>query len=142
MGVLWLSTVPLTSGTVVQQFGTAHSGTLFGIVFMSHQVGAFVGAWMGGYVVDASGSYAAAWWAAVGLGVFAALVHLVIDDGPVAPYQPQAHRRWRLAPTTGAVALVTAMAVGPFLASPVAADGPPGAAETNYLCVLHPIRAG
>lgn len=134
MGVLWLSTVPLTSGIVVQQFGTTHSGTLFGIVFMSHQVGAFIGAWMGGAVVDATASYLPAWWTAVGLGVFAAIVHLFIDDGPVAPYAPVVGRRWRVAPTTGALLLVLAMAVGPFLDT----RRPAVASDAPYLCVLHP----
>lgn len=125
MGFLWLSTVPLTSAIVAQQFGTQHSGTLFGIVFMSHQVGAFIGAWMGGYVVDSSGSYNAAWWTAVALGVFAAVVHLRINDGPVPPLAPGSRRRFRAAPATGALVLIMAMAVLPLLTQEPAAAVPP-----------------
>jgi predicted MFS family arabinose efflux permease len=62
MGVLWLSTIPLTSGVVMAQFGTRHAGSLFGIVFLSHQVGSFVGSWGAGLVRDAMGSYDAWWW--------------------------------------------------------------------------------
>jgi predicted MFS family arabinose efflux permease len=80
MGLMWLSTVPLTSSIVVQVFGARFVGTLFGIVFFSHQVGAFVGVWMGGKVFDATGSYLPVWWMAVGLGAFAALINLPIDD--------------------------------------------------------------
>ncbi len=138
MGLLWLSTVPLTSGIVVQQFGTAHSGTLFGIVFASHQVGAFIGAWMGGAVVDATASYLPAWWTAVGLGVFAAVVHLFINDGPVPPYAPVVRRRWRVAPTTGALLLVLALAIGPFLD----VGRPAVAGDTPFICVLHPNQVG
>ena len=69
MGLLWLSTVPLTSGLVAVMFGTQHMGTLFGIVFLSHQVGAFVGVWLGGAVFAATGGYDIVWWLSVGLGV-------------------------------------------------------------------------
>ena len=82
MGLLWLSTVPLTSGVVMTQFGVAHAGTLFGIAFLSHQVGAFAGIAGGGWVRDATGSYEAWWWVQVALGVLGALLHLVIDDAP------------------------------------------------------------
>ncbi len=80
MGLLWLSTVPLTSSIVVHVFGPRYIGTLFGIVFFSHQIGAFVGVWLGGRVYDATGSYLPVWWAAAALGAFAALVNLPIDD--------------------------------------------------------------
>ena len=80
MGLLWLSTVPLTSSIVVHVFGRRYVGTLFGIVFFSHQIGAFIGVWLGGRVFDATGSYLPVWWAAVALGAFAALVNLPIDD--------------------------------------------------------------
>lgn len=82
IGLLWLATVPLTSAIVVGQFGTTHAGTLFGVVFLSHQIGAFAGAWMGGSMTDRFGSYEPVWWIAVGLGVLAAVVHLAIDEGP------------------------------------------------------------
>ena len=87
MGVLWLSTVPPTSGIVTEMFGPTNSGALFGIVFLSHQMGSFIGAWMGGEVVDITGSYAVMWWLAVGLGVFAMAMHLLLDEGP-APTPP------------------------------------------------------
>lgn len=83
IGVLWLGTVPLTSGLVAQIFGMQYMATLFGFVFFSHQVGSFLGAWMGGYVHDATGSYDLVWWTAVGLGVAASVLHLPIDDRPV-----------------------------------------------------------
>lgn len=82
MGLLWLSTVPLTSGIVASQFGTAHSGTLFGIVFLAHQIGAFIGAWIGGASSVRFDSYLPSWWVAVGLGIMAAVLHLMIDEGP------------------------------------------------------------
>ena len=82
LGLLWLSTVPLTSGIVAQVFGPRYMGTLFGIVFLSHQLGSFTGVALGGLLYDIYGSYEAAWWIAVALGGIAALMHLVIDDTP------------------------------------------------------------
>ena len=82
MGLLWLGTVPLTSGLVVQIFGLRSVGTLFGIVFLSHQLGAFVGVWLGGALYDATGSYDVVWWTAVALAVLAALLHLPINERP------------------------------------------------------------
>lgn len=79
-GFLWLSTVPLTSGLVAQIFGPRYMATLVSIVMLSHQVGAFFGAWLGGATYDATGSYDLVWYMAIGLGVFAALVHLPIRD--------------------------------------------------------------
>ena len=96
IGVLWLSTVPLTSAMVTEQFGTRHAGALFGVVFLSHQVGALAGALSGGSLYDATGSYDVVWWIAVALGVAAAAAHLSISDGPILP-SPVAHapgRRW------------------------------------------------
>ena len=84
MGVLWLSTVPLTTGIVAQMFGLKFMGTLFGIVFLSHQLGSFTGVWLGGVLYDRTGSYEAMWWAGVCLGLFAAVVHLPINDRPLA----------------------------------------------------------
>ena len=69
MGLLWLSTVPLTSGLVALMFGTRHVGMLFGFVFLSHQIGAFIGVWLGGVVYEATGSYDLMWWLCVALGV-------------------------------------------------------------------------
>ena len=83
MGLLWLGTVPLTSGLVAQIFGPRYLGTLFGIVTFSHQIGAFLGAWLGGYLFDATGSYDAVWWIAILLGVAAALLHLPIREQAV-----------------------------------------------------------
>jgi MFS family permease len=83
MGFLWLGTVPLTSGLVGQIFGVRYLSTLFGIVFFSHQVGGFLGAWLGGYVYDLMHSYNLVWLIAIALGIFSALVHLPIDDKPV-----------------------------------------------------------
>ena len=88
MGLLWLSTVPLTSSIVVHVFGRRYVGTLFGIVFFSHQIGAFIGVWLGGRVFDATGSYLPVWWAAVALGAFAALVNLPIDDRKLGAEEP------------------------------------------------------
>jgi len=80
MGLTWLGTVPLTSGLIAKVFGTRHLGTLFGVVFLSHQLGSFLGAWLGGYVFDATGSYTLIWAATALAGLFAALLHFPIDD--------------------------------------------------------------
>ncbi|MCG8358202.1 MAG: MFS transporter [Kiloniellales bacterium] len=90
MGILWLSTIPLTTGIVAQVFGVRYMATLFGIVFFSHQVGSFLGVWLGGYLYDTQGSYDGVWWAGVALGVLAALVHLPINERPLARLAPQA----------------------------------------------------
>ncbi len=84
MGVLWLSTVPLTTGIIAQVFGIRYMATLFGIVFLSHQIGSFIGVWLGGALYDAYGSYDGMWWAGVALGLLAALLHLPIDEKPLA----------------------------------------------------------
>jgi MFS family permease len=83
MGFLWLGTVPLTSGLIGQIFGVQYLSTLFGIVFLGHQVGAFAGVWMGGVIFDATGSYDSVWYVAIGLGLIAALLHLPINEEPV-----------------------------------------------------------
>ena len=80
MGLLWLSTVPLTSGLVAVMFGTQHLATLFGFVFFSHQLGSFIGVWLGGIVFDLYGSYDVIWWISIVLGLFAALIHLPIVE--------------------------------------------------------------
>jgi len=90
MGILWLSTVPLTSGIVAQVFGVRYMASLFGIVFFSHQLGSFLGIWLGGYLFDKYGSYDAVWWAGVVLGLMAAVVHLPIDERPVMRAAPAA----------------------------------------------------
>ena len=83
IGFLWLGTVPLTSGLVAQVFGPRYLGALFGIVFFSHQIGGFLGAWLGGYVFDLTGSYDLVWFVAAGLGVLAAILHWPIADSPI-----------------------------------------------------------
>jgi predicted MFS family arabinose efflux permease len=87
MGLLWLGTVPLTSSIVAQVFGTQHLSLLFGVVFMSHQFGGFSGAWLGGYIYDATGSYDLMWMVSVGLGLVAAVLHWPINDRPLARLQ-------------------------------------------------------
>ncbi len=84
MGFIWLGTVPLTSGIVARVFGPRYMATLFGVVFLSHQLGNFAGAWIGGLVFDATGRYDAVWWMAIGLSLAAAALHAPIDDRPVA----------------------------------------------------------
>ncbi len=89
MGILWLSTVPLTTGIVAQVFGVRYMATLFGIVFFSHQLGSFSGIWLGGYFYDTTGSYDPVWWAGIVVGVLAAIIHLPINERPLARLQPQ-----------------------------------------------------
>ncbi|MGE5547726.1 MAG: MFS transporter [Solirubrobacterales bacterium] len=84
LGMMWLSTVPLTSGLIASVFGPKHMGALFGIVFFSHQVGAFVGSWLGGIVYDRTLSYDSMWITTVLLGIAASLIHLPIGDRPLA----------------------------------------------------------
>lgn len=84
MGLLWLSTVPPTNALVAIMFGTKHLGLLGGVVFLSHQVGSFLGVWMGGYLYDHFGTYDPVWWLGVALGIFAAIVHWPIEEKSVA----------------------------------------------------------
>ena len=90
MGFLWLSTVPLTSGLVATVFGPAYMSMLYGVVFFSHQVGSFFGAWLGGKLYDMFGSYDAMWWISVALGLAAAALHWPIVERPVARLAPAA----------------------------------------------------
>jgi predicted MFS family arabinose efflux permease len=85
IGVLWLSTVPLTAGLVATMFGPRVMATLYGFVFLSHQLGSFAGVWMGGRLYDLYGSYDMVWWTGIALGVFSAVVHLPIRDRAWAP---------------------------------------------------------
>jgi MFS family permease len=83
IGFLWLSTVPPTNAIVAQVFGVQHMSMLGGFVFLSHQVGSFLGVWLGGRLYDATGSYDIVWWIAIALGVFAALVNLPVRETPI-----------------------------------------------------------
>jgi len=88
IGLLWLSTVAPTSGLIALMFGTRHLGVLFGIVFLSHQVGAFIGVWLGGVVYDATGTYDLMWRLSIALGLAAAIVHLPIQERRVPAVAP------------------------------------------------------
>lgn len=83
VGLLWLATVPLTSGIVFGMFGPRYMATLYGIVFLSHQVGSFTSVWLGGRIWDMTGSYELAWWIVIVGGALASLLHWPIDDRPV-----------------------------------------------------------
>ena len=89
IGLLWLATVPLTSGLVAQIFGLRYMATLTGIVFFSHQLGSFFGVWLGGKLFVDTGSYDSVWWLAVALGLVASLLHYPIDDKPVVRVQAE-----------------------------------------------------
>jgi MFS family permease len=80
MGFLWLSTVPLTMGLITVMFGTRYMATLYGFVFLSHQIGSFIGVWLGGKLFDIYGTYDPVWWMSVALGLFAALIHIPIRE--------------------------------------------------------------
>ena len=90
MGLLWLSTVPPTNAVVAQIFGVAHLSMLGGFVFFSHQIGSFMGVWLGGYLYDRTGSYDVVWYISIALGVFAALVNLPVRETPIARHR-EAH---------------------------------------------------
>ena len=82
MGALWLATVPITSGLVAQIYGLRYMGTLYGLVFLSHQIGGFMGVWLGGSLYDLYGNYTLVWWIGVGVGAFSALIHFRVDERP------------------------------------------------------------
>ncbi len=82
-GFLWLATVPPTSGLVAQMFGLKYMGTLYGIVFLNHQIGSFTGVWLGGYLFDTTGSYNQVWWWAAIIAAITAIIHVFIDERPV-----------------------------------------------------------
>ena len=88
IGVLWLSTVPLTNGLVGQIFGLRYMATLTAIVFFGHQIGSFVGVWLAGYLYDTTGSYAGAFYTSIGLGILAALINLPVNEKPLAERKP------------------------------------------------------
>ncbi|MES2978166.1 MAG: MFS transporter [Pseudomonadota bacterium] len=83
MGLLWLSTVPVTNAAVAQIFGVQHLSMLGGFIFLSHQVGSFLGAWLGGFIYNRSGNYNLVWYIAIALGVFAALINLPVRETPI-----------------------------------------------------------
>ena len=83
MGSLWLATVPLTSGIIGYIYGLKFMGTLYGIVFLSHQIGSFVGVWLGGLFYDIYGSYDLVWWVGIGVGAFSAIIHLPVKEKPL-----------------------------------------------------------
>jgi predicted MFS family arabinose efflux permease len=87
-GLLWLSTVPPTSGLVALMFGTRWLAMLFGFAFFSHQVGGFLGVWLGGVVFEATGSYAYVWWLSIFFGVASAVINLPIVEKPVVRHVP------------------------------------------------------
>jgi MFS family permease len=88
MGALWLATVPLTSGLVGYIYGLRYMGTLYGVVFFSHQLGGFIGVWLGGALYDVYGDYTAVWWVGVAIGALSAVVHLPIRETPLKDRAP------------------------------------------------------
>jgi len=88
MGLLWLSTVPATNAAIAQIFGVAHLSMLSGFVFLSHQVGSFLGVWLGGYLYDTTGSYDVAWYLSIALGIFAGLVNLPVKEAAIVRAPP------------------------------------------------------
>jgi predicted MFS family arabinose efflux permease len=89
MGLLWLSTVPPTNATLAQIFGVAHLSMLGGFVFFSHQIGSFLGVWLGGLLYDRTGSYDVVWYLTIALGIFAAIVNLPVREAPIPRHVPQ-----------------------------------------------------
>ncbi|MBC7393732.1 MFS family permease [Variovorax sp. GrIS 2.14] len=89
IGFLWLSTVPVTNALVAQIFGVTHLSMLSGFVFLGHQVGSFLGVWLGGFLYDRTGSYDVVWYIAIALGVFAALINLPVKENAIARPMPQ-----------------------------------------------------
>jgi MFS family permease len=83
MGAMWLATVPLTSGLVAQIYGVRYMGTLYGFIFLSHQIGSFLGVWLGGRMYDLTGDYTLVWWIGIGVGAFSAIIHLPIRERPL-----------------------------------------------------------
>ena len=89
MGSLWLATVPLTSGIIAHIYGIQYMGTLYGIIFFSHQLGSFIGVWLGGFFYDIYGSYNIVWWVGIGVGAFSAIIHLPVKEIPLSERNAQ-----------------------------------------------------
>ncbi len=89
IGLLWLSTIPPTSSLIMMMFGTKYMAMLYGFAFFSHQVGGFLGVWLGGLLYEATGSYIVVWWLSVGLGIISGLINLPIIEAPVQRAEPQ-----------------------------------------------------
>nr|CAA6830358.1 MAG: Transmembrane transporter, major facilitator family [uncultured Thiotrichaceae bacterium] len=87
MGALWLATVPLTAGLIGQIYGMRYMGTLYGLVFFSHQLGSFLGVWLGGEMYDLYGNYTMVWWIGIGVGAFSAIIHFPVKEKPWAERQ-------------------------------------------------------
>ncbi len=83
MGLLWLATIPLTSGLIAHIYGLRYMGTLYGIIFFSHQIGGFLGVWLGGNLYDAYGNYTVVWWVGIAVGALSAVVHLPVNEMPL-----------------------------------------------------------
>ena len=92
MGLLWLATVPPTSGLVAMMFGTRYMSLLYGFVFLGHQLGSFCGVWLGGWAYERTGNYDLVWWIGIGLSVIAAILHWPIEEKPVARLTTQRMR--------------------------------------------------
>jgi len=88
MGSFWLATVPLTSGLVAHIYGLRYMGTLYGIIFLSHQIGGFLGVWLGGRLYDIYGDYSLVWWVGIAVGAFSAIVHLPVKEQPLQDRLP------------------------------------------------------
>ncbi|MDE0111125.1 MAG: MFS transporter [Albidovulum sp.] len=84
MGLLWLATIPLTSGLIAYIYGLRYMGTLYGIIFLSHQIGGFIGVWLGGELYDMYGNYTVVWWIGVAVGALSAVVHLPVNEKPIS----------------------------------------------------------
>lgn len=138
IGMLWLATVPPTAGIVTNLLGPANAGAMFGIVFLSHQLGSFTGAWLGGELADATNSYLIMWWLSVALGVCAMLLHLMIDETPV-PDPPDSAFGLAVAPAALAAVVMVAGLAGAIASSqPVEASSAARPAMPAFYCVLGP----
>lgn len=149
IGVVWLSTVPLTSAIVLKQFGPDHAGILFGFVFLSHQIGAFIGSYGAGIYRDAYGSYSGYWWLAALLGVAGAILHLFIDEEPYQnvkdPPRPRElntgllariwNRRKAVGAVTSTIGLMALLGVWSYLR--IDANGELAGQQAAVICALH-----